>query len=94
MVAHTVLFVTNIEMNYRLKASWVMVICNMQILITYLFDVQVMGVKFETHEFIGCGIMLIAVAYLGLIPEADPETRYKTRITRETELSHRGSPVS
>ena len=54
------------KLYYLMKASWARVALNLQVIVTFAFDTAVAGVQFSTIEMIGCGLLLLANAYLFL----------------------------
>lgn len=52
------------QLYYLMKASWARVILNLQVIITFIFDIAVVNVKFSEIELIGCGLLLLANIYL------------------------------
>lgn len=52
------------QLYYLLKASWARVCLNLQVIITFVFDVVVVKVQFSEIELAGCGLLLLANIYL------------------------------
>lgn len=52
------------KLYYLMKASWARVALNLQVIVTFGFDTAVAGVQFSTIELVGCGLLLLANAYL------------------------------
>ena len=52
------------QLYYLLKASWARVALNMQVIVTFFFDVWVADVSFSSVELAGCGLLLVANFYL------------------------------
>ena len=69
------------KLYYLLKASWARVALNMQVIVTFFFDTTVAGVEFSTVELAGCGLLLLANAYLFLsdyyFTKTEPTTESK-----------------
>ena len=65
------------QLYFILKASWARVCQNLQVIVTFIFDIQVAGTKFSAIELSGCALLLVANAYLFLseyyFPQ-DPES--------------------
>ena len=54
------------QLYYILKASWARVTLNLQVIVTFVFDTTVAGIKFTPVELSGCALLLLANAYLFL----------------------------
>ena len=49
---------------YAMKASWGRVALNLQIVVTFCFDIFIAKIKFSRTELIGCSLLLLANVYL------------------------------
>ena len=52
------------QMIYLMKASWARVALNMQVVVTFGFDILVAGIKFNSWELAGCVLLFLANFYL------------------------------
>ena len=60
-------------MIYLMKASWARVALNMQVLVTFGFDILVAGIKFSSLELAGCVLLFLANLYLILVQIITPD---------------------
>ena len=61
------------QMVYLMKASWARVALNMQVVVTFGFDILVAGIKFNSLELAGCILLLVANFYLIVVQIVLPE---------------------
>ena len=61
------------QMVYLMKASWARVALNMQVVVTFGFDILVAGIKFNSLELAGCVLLLVANFYLIVVQIILPE---------------------
>ena len=55
------------QMIYLMKASWARVALNMQVVVTFLFDVMVAQIHFNSWELAGCVLLFAANLYLVIV---------------------------
>ena len=51
-------------MFYLMKASWARVALNMQVVVTFMFDLLVAEIHFNAMELAGCVLLFLANLYL------------------------------
>ena len=64
VVSYTISCIAVNRLYYIMKASWGRVALNMQIVVTFTFDVFIAGIKFNRVEILGCCILIFANVYL------------------------------
>ena len=85
------------QMYYVLKASWSRVALNLQVIVTFVFDIFVAKVSFSEVEIAGCALLLSANIYLFLsdivFPQpADREEDDEVQLTVQVKAGDRRAP--